>query len=641
MLRNGLLIYNETGKLVHRINKPKGLQYNTVLSMKYTDYGKLWLGLFVGVDALDISTSYSYVVDQKGNTGATYAAVMNGDELYIGTNQGLFRTSEHDLSDGFDLQNFTSVENSGDQVWVLKKLGGEIFSGQNSGLYLLENNTLKQIDNKPGVWDIASFGNYLVTGNYYGIHVYEKSGGKWKYIKSLDKVYGTCNQLVFSGNKLFVNIPLEGVLELTIDSELNILSRKMYPKTLFGNTAFSVNTSGNLLQVTTLDYFFEKNIENSHIFKRRPRVLNPNLRKQMLINYTEPIRLNSTLELYRINGGFVLNDYSVKGVRPPKKLQKPEIISALSFNDKSQRQIFDGEELLYSENNLRFSFTIPNFPQALEYQYKLEGYSEDWSPWVTRENVEFLNLKGRAYTLKIRARYNSEISPVMNFKFKVRPPFYLTNLALVLYGILAISVVYFVRKYYEERLQKQKAQLLIQQEKNLEELARKHRDEMMLKNQERLKMEQEQLRKTLEQTELELAKKMMNQRDMNDSYLSIRTKLEEVQNTSENRLGKKEFGELLNFINNKIDKNINKEYEVAFDHSQAKFHETLLQEFPDLSPKDLRIASYLVMNMSSKKIAKIMNVLPSSVDVSRSRLRKKLKVEENVNLREFLNRYKS
>ena len=79
--------------------------------------------------------------------------------------------------------------------------------------------------------------------------------------------------------------------------------------------------------------------------------------------------------------------------------------------------------------------------------------------------------------------------------------------------------------------------------------------------------------------------------------------------------------------------------EIAFDNSQAHFHSNLLKAHPNLSSKDLRICSYLMMNLTSKEIAKILQVLPSSIDVNRSRLRKKRGLNETENLRDYLSRF--
>ena len=56
--------------------------------------------------------------------------------------------------------------------------------------------------------------------------------------------------------------------------------------------------------------------------------------------------------------------------------------------------------------------------------------------------------------------------------------------------------------------------------------------------------------------------------------------------------------------------------------SQQGFNKTLLQHFPNLTPHDLRLCSYLKMNFSTKEIARLLNISVRAVEISRYRLRK-------------------
>lgn len=60
---------------------------------------------------------------------------------------------------------------------------------------------------------------------------------------------------------------------------------------------------------------------------------------------------------------------------------------------------------------------------------------------------------------------------------------------------------------------------------------------------------------------------------------------------------------------------------------------------PALTSKDLGICAYLKMNLSSKEMASLMNVSLRGVEASRYRLRKKLGLDSEVNLTEFIMGY--
>ena len=69
------------------------------------------------------------------------------------------------------------------------------------------------------------------------------------------------------------------------------------------------------------------------------------------------------------------------------------------------------------------------------------------------------------------------------------------------------------------------------------------------------------------------------------------------------------------------------------------FYEKLMADYPSLSPNDLRICALLRLNLSSKDIAKILHMSSPSVNVSRSRIRKKMKMPQELNLVTFLMEY--
>ncbi|MGF7138335.1 response regulator [Roseimarinus sediminis] len=76
-----------------------------------------------------------------------------------------------------------------------------------------------------------------------------------------------------------------------------------------------------------------------------------------------------------------------------------------------------------------------------------------------------------------------------------------------------------------------------------------------------------------------------------------------------------------------------------FQNVHPGFSEALLRSYPKLSSEEIKLCHFLRLNMSSKEIASLTNKAMSSVDIARYRLRKKLKIEHEVKLHEFLARF--
>jgi len=81
-----------------------------------------------------------------------------------------------------------------------------------------------------------------------------------------------------------------------------------------------------------------------------------------------------------------------------------------------------------------------------------------------------------------------------------------------------------------------------------------------------------------------------------------------------------------------------KEFEYRFSKVHESFYETLDEKYPQLTQVERKICAMLKLNMSSKEIAAITLTQSESIDTTRSRIRKKLGMEKDENLTEFLNK---
>jgi len=81
-----------------------------------------------------------------------------------------------------------------------------------------------------------------------------------------------------------------------------------------------------------------------------------------------------------------------------------------------------------------------------------------------------------------------------------------------------------------------------------------------------------------------------------------------------------------------------KEFKANVENVNEAFFLKLEEKFPKLTKNEKRLCALLRLNLSSKEIANVQNISPSSVNINRHRLRKKLSIPEEENLSEFLNK---
>jgi DNA-binding CsgD family transcriptional regulator len=100
---------------------------------------------------------------------------------------------------------------------------------------------------------------------------------------------------------------------------------------------------------------------------------------------------------------------------------------------------------------------------------------------------------------------------------------------------------------------------------------------------------------------------------------------------------KKELLQITKDIENNISADSDWEhFQFHFDRVHGDFTTRFRGAFPALSPQEIKLTAYLRMNLSTKEIAQLLNISVRGVEISRYRLRKKLHLDRNQNLQDFI-----
>jgi len=144
----------------------------------------------------------------------------------------------------------------------------------------------------------------------------------------------------------------------------------------------------------------------------------------------------------------------------------------------------------------------------------------------------------------------------------------------------------------------------------------------------------------LKQKDSELAEKALLLVKNNEFNVEIKRKLDNFAELI--RLNGPEldiYNTIIEEIDHKIQSNSWERFEIAFKEVHPLFNANLMHEYSNLTPSDLRLCTFVKMGMSNKEIASVLYQSADSIKVSRSRLRKKLKLEQGKNLETFLTRF--
>jgi hypothetical protein len=113
----------------------------------------------------------------------------------------------------------------------------------------------------------------------------------------------------------------------------------------------------------------------------------------------------------------------------------------------------------YTQNFFNFEWCGIYYPKpdALHFQYMLEGFDRDWNDTKER-NVTYPRLPAGDYTFRVKALLGTYPSEEITYHFVVKKPFWLTWWFLVFILTTLLSIIYIFIKTRENRLNK-KAEL--------------------------------------------------------------------------------------------------------------------------------------------------------------------------------------
>lgn len=139
----------------------------------------------------------------------------------------------------------------------------------------------------------------------------------------------------------------------------------------------------------------------------------------------------------------------------------------------------------------------------------------------------------------------------------------------------------------------------------------------------KLQLERVQLKNDIEMKDKELATNVMFLIEKNELINSISEKLLDIK-TGIPTESQGALQRVIMDLQSNFQPALWQEFEFRFQQVYENFYRVLTERFPDLSPGERRLCAFLKLNMTTKEISALTHQNSKSIDVARTRLRKKL-----------------
>jgi AraC family chitin signaling transcriptional activator len=647
----GLYIVQLSNGSWKNINRQNALKNNAVLSIATDQENDLWLGNDNGISHIEIDSPVSIFSDNSGILGSVYSLSPIGNGYLFATNHGVFSSKDQTLE---------VVPESQGQVWDIYNSGNQFVIGHNDGTFTYDGKSLKNANPVNGGWQFleSRFDHVLFQANYSGIAVYPDKNdlSVWKTLGGLTKPirniaqempnelwaadnYRSLYRIRYDENFTTTDIenvslknkitndygvkvfPFDGKLRFLIDNNWYVYDRAAAKLSKDVRFNMSFKNISDIIPIDGKSFMIVKGGLLYLILESRDKfvwTLIPEKYYQgkLIVENTKIFR-NGSLLLVNLDDGFLSFELNKSSLKVPK-------VNIEAF--------YQGE-LIAENKNIKYneSVEIHAVPEYYgfsrpDFFYKLNGKG-DFSR-MKMGQVILSNLESGDQRLDVYFHDGIKFVKVGVYKFDVGNPWYFSFWMILFYVGVVATIGYLYYKWnnirYRQKLQLREEEL--KHQKDILELKLNAENELKIQEYQKHILELE-----IQSKSSEVAGKSFSIAKQGDIMENIKKILESESDIKRARSEVKRA-----IKTNTINKHEWESFETNMKQLHNAFISRLIERHPNLTSRDIRLAIYLKMNLSSKEIAPLMNISFRGVELQRYRLRRKLELGQEINLNKFM-----
>lgn len=314
----------------------------------------------------------------------------------------------------------------------------------------------------------------------------------------------------------------------------------------------------------------------------------------------------------------VFTEFSLSNQSIPIGLFEGRTILSGPLNDSTTIVRFS-----YLDKGIQFSFTTTDYsqPDKNQFAYRLMGFDTTWRFVGPKQRfANYSSLPGGEYILEVKASNSDGAwnTAPRTLKIIVSPPFWTTwwfILATIGAGVIVVlGMIQFL-------LNRQKLRF---------------RQHAMAAEQEILRLQNENLEKDILNKQAQLSASVLQSAHKNQFLEDLKGEIRKIE-TDEHQPKSRELHRLTRSIENELtQKNYWDQFQLTFNQVHQDFVHKLHLRHPHISATESRLCCFIRMGFSNTEIAAILNITVNGVEQSKYRLKKKLELEKDGSLNEYI-----
>lgn len=681
-LSSKIRMLNADGKRIDAPSTFSEIQNPSVLNLLAVDNG-IWVMLYNGLDFINAKTeSVKFFEATK-----IYDLIIYRKRLFVASNKGVFVSVISDQAPGgFSFELIPELQG---QAWSLTEKDNKLFIGHHKGLFVYEHQKVNQLTNF-GIWrilDIPGHDTMFLAGGYMGLSVIEIQDHRY-VLRNRIKGFSESSRDIIAADQpdtYWVCHGYKGVFKIKIDpkydhvNSIDHYTDKNGFKSPYNINAFRWEDDIVFTSNNGIYSYFEPN--NSFVpYTALNRILDTTKNTRKILQSKD-----TTWVVQDNQVGYFISSDSLKKLvsRPFLKVKgqlnrgmetilpmpdhkvlmgttdgiflfdlemnhdvksKTVISSVIKSHNQQQEKLplhpTQSISLPFDNDLIRFEYAVPKLISGgeIQYKYHLEGLNIGWSEWSDLNFKEYAHLKPGNYHFRVKSRdLNGNQGQQAGYRFEVLPKWYQTTLVRILFLLVFIGLLWLGSKLIKRSIEQENLKIHTANQKAKRMLELEIESLKLQHEKERIEKDKELLENDIIDKSKELANYTMQLVNKKDIFNDLQFDLKQLRTLVRTQSSKEKITEIFRKLHqHKIGEEYMEVFDVNFEKVHHHFFEKLKELHPNLSKKELRLCAFIKMDLSNKEISPLLNISVRGVETLRYRLRKKLDLEHEDNLQEFL-----
>ncbi len=308
----------------------------------------------------------------------------------------------------------------------------------------------------------------------------------------------------------------------------------------------------------------------------------------------------------------------------------------------ARKQNWQEKEAKIYSTLISISAHVGDFKNAYEYNRQYQAIKDTL---FNKEKTKIINEIKEKYETEQRDQRILFLEDEAAYQARLRTFYVIASFLGLCVSVLVVTHIRRRNKALKREKHIAEQNLLLEQEKahlthlRLEqEQLREHLDkERMRQEQERIVLENERIALELDENQRQLLTSTIQIQQHRETLKELEKTFSALKKSKEPEELKKGIDQLIKGLRQQIDLSDDWQHmKLQFEKVHPSFFNSLQERFPSLTLTELKLCAYTKMNFNGKEMSRLLNINPSSIQVARYRLKKKMNLPEEVNFFQFI-----